>query len=687
MKLQKTQLDLKNGIEKEWLITNGIGGYAASTVIGINTRKYHGLLVAPLAPPAKRQLILSKVDESIEIDGERFNLYSNMCQSYISDGYKHLESFEKEYMPIFTYNINGILIKKIICMEYGKNTVCILYKIMNKGKKAKFTITPIVNFRDFHTMSTNCEFASNQIIHDKKVTLHVNNYLDVPIYMYTSKGQYIEHYNDTFRNMYYIEEEKRGFFPEENHLVPGRYEIELKGNEEEISFVCSLEENIEEIDAKKVINKEIIRISELMYESQMIKKKEDLTNISKEEKNRIELLKYFTIAIDNFIVYRPTFGYHTIIAGYPWFLDWGRDSLIAFEGLLLTTKKYKIAKEILRTITRDIKFGLVPNGYSGYDNRPLYNSADSSLLLFEAIKKYIEYTKDYNFIKDNIYDKLTIIIENYAKGIDFDDNNIYLDHDFLISSGTEYTQNTWMDAKFANHAFTPRNGKAVEINALWYNALKISEELSNKFGKKKEAKFYKDLAEKVKHSFNEKFYNPKKNSLYDVLGDDKVRPNQLFALSLSYPVVDPDSETAVAIIQTVEKKLLNKYGIKTLAKGEDGYTDVYEGNGFKRDSSYHQGITWPWLLGLYYNSLSNIMKSEKNKTKKKEIKEKIDKFANDVEKTFVKEMKERGTIGTIGEIYDSRTPYLPKGSMAQAWSVAEIFRIIMSEDKNANFRN
>ena len=353
-----------------------------------------------------------------------------------------------------------------------------------------------------------------------------------------------------------------------------------------------------------------------MYKSEFIEPKEDLTKVSKERLEEIDILRYFAIATDNFIVYRPSFGYHTIIAGYPWFLDWGRDALISFEGLLLMQKKYKYAKDILLTLTRDIKFGLVPNGYSGYDNRPLYNSVDSSLLLFEQVEKYIQYTGDFNFVKKNIYKKMKSIIENYCDGIDLDNNNIFLDKDGLIFSGTENTQNTWMDAKYGNHCFTPRNGKAVEINSLWYNSLKIIESLSKKFGEKEQAKKYAELAEKCKKSFEEKFYNAKRKCLYDVLGDNKIRPNQLFSISLTYPVLEPNSEQAKNMMETVEKKLLNKYGLKTLAKGEKGYVDVYEGDGFRRDSSYHQGITWPWLLGLYYNGLKNMIKNEKDKKQK-----------------------------------------------------------------------
>ena len=330
-------------------------------------------------------------------------------------------------------------------------------------------------------------------------------------------------------------------------------------------------------------------------------------------------------------------------------------------------------------MTRDIKFGLVPNGYSGYDNRPLYNSVDASLLLFEQVQKYIEYTGDYKFIEKNLYQKLKGIIDNYCTGIDVDDNNIYLDSDALIVSGTDSTQNTWMDAKCDGKAITPRNGKVVEINAMWYNANKIMEELVKKLENKTESKKYKELAENCKIYFNEKFYNKQKKCLYDVLGDSKIRPNQLFALSLSYPIVDLDSKQAENIIKVVEKKLLNSYGLKTLAKEEENYVEIYEGDSLKRDSSYHQGITWPWLLGLYYNSLKNKIKNEKDKESKKETQEKLDKFVEKTRKTFKKELESNGCIGSIAEIYDSAKPQLPKGAIAQGWSVAEILRIVLNK--------
>ena len=678
MKFTKEDLTLENGLSKEWLITNGIGGYSSSTIIGANTRKYHGLLVAPLTPPARRFVVLSKIDESIEINGEKYVLYTNVCEEYISKGYEYQEEFIKKYVPVFKYKIGEVEITKVICMQYEKNTVGVYYKIKNGKSRSKLTLAPIINFRDFHVVNLGHEFELRQVINKNKVKIVVDGNSQTPLYMHISEGEYIEHRNDTFRNMFYIEEEKRGFNPSENHSVPGRYEIEFAEKEEkEISFVFSLEENIEQIDAKDLINKEIARLQMLCNDSQLIDYQKDKK--TKKEKEHDELIKAYLIATDNFVVYRPNFKLHTIIAGYPWFLDWGRDTLIAFEGLLLVTKRFEIAKEVLKTMIRDVKFGLVPNGYSGYDNRPLYNSVDASLLLFEAIQKYIEYTGDYKFIQEEFYEKLEEIIKNYITGIDVDNNNIYLDEDGLIVSGTEETQNTWMDAKYDGVAVTPRSGKAVEVNSLWYNANMIMSDLSKKFGHLSNAKRHKKIAENCKIAFNNKFYNEKTKCLYDVIGDSKIRPNQLFSLSLTYPVIEPNSEEAKNIIAVVEKKLLNLYGLKTLAKGEQNYVEVYEGDGKQRDTSYHQGITWPWLLGLYYNALKNMLKATKNKDEKKVLEEKIEKFVEKTNKTFKKELYTNGCIGSISELYDSKKPNLPKGTIAQAWSVSEILRIILNK--------
>lgn len=672
MKLSKKQLSLEDGITKEWLITNGIGGFASQSVLGINTRKYHGLLIAPLMPPARRYVILSKIDESIEINGKEEILYSNICKNYISEGYKKLESFEKVYIPIFNYQTeDGIKIEKQISMVYGKNVVCIYYKVENTDKDITMKVAPIMNYRDFHCMNTNHDYNVNQKIMQNKIRITVDGNKISPIYLYSKEGKYIQHQNDTFKNMYYVEEEKRGFYPEEDLFVPGRYEINIKANTtKEFTIVCGLEANIEEIDGKVVTQKEKERLDKIIDASNLIDKKQSKSNQ--------EQMRDLIIASDNFVTYRPKFSLHTIIAGFPWFLDWGRDTLISFEGLLLKTKRFDIAKEVLLMMTKDIKYGLVPNGYSGYDSRPLYNSVDSSLLLIEAVSKYLEYTDDYDFVKSNLYTILKNIIESFQKGINVDDSNIFMDKDGLVSAGTPETQLTWMDAKIGNFAVTPRNGKAVELNSLWYNALKVVANLAEKYNDKKVQDEYEKLAKKVRINFNKKYYNEKNKCLDDVIGSEEIRPNQLFALSTTYPVMILSNEKAKEMLKTVSKELYTKYGLATLSKKDPKYIAVYDGDGFKRDTSYHQGITWPWLAGLYVESYKTIIKNEKNKIEKKKLEEEYEKIISNYKKAFAQAMKE-GAIGTISELYDSKPPYLPKGAFAQAWSVSEVIKIMLEK--------
>ena len=626
MKYSDIDEKTKRQLKRDWVITNGIGGYCSQSALGCNTRKYHGLLVAPLTPPARRFVVLSKVDESIETDGKQYNLYTNIANGDISEGYEYLTDFKKEYIPIFTYKVAGITIKKFICMQYGRNTVVVLYRVINHDKETRLTLAPIVNFRDFHTTSTDHHFNAVQTHFSTKVKVILDNNSENPIYMYCSEGKYLRHINDEFINMYYPREEERGFTAEENHYVPGVYNINIAPNEKkDITFVCSLDENIEEIDGVNVINQEVTRLSEIIYDANILQDR-------KMNDEDIEVLKTLVMASDNFIVNRPSFNLHTIIAGYPWFLDWGRDSLISLEGLLLVTKRYNLAKEVILTNIQDIKFGLVPNGYSGYDNRPLYNSADSSLLLIEQVYKYLKYTNDSMFVEE-LYPILTRIMDAYSDRIDIDGDNIYLDTDNLISAGTTQTQITWMDAKIGDKVVTPRNGKTVELNALWYNALKIMARFAEMFNDKTTCKKYLEMAQKTKESFIEKFYNVEHGYLLDVLGDYKIRPNQLFAISLSHPVID-DEKMICQILKTVKKKLLNNYGLKTLASEEVGYVDVYEGSLCKRDSSYHQGITWPWLLGLYYDGLKNAVRYANSNIKKEEMEEEIQKLRMTTKMTF-----------------------------------------------------
>ena len=617
MKLGKLKLDLKDGLKKEWIITNGIGGFCSTTVIGANTRRYHGLLVASLNPPASRFLVLSKLDESLSIADRNYCLYTNVCKEYVSDGFKRLESFEKDYFPTFNFRVEDIKIEKKITMIYGKNTTVVSYKVENGKQASKMTIAPIINFRDFHSMTPNKEFNLVQDINNNKVCIEANESVQKSIYMYLDEGKYTAYNSDTFKNMYYLKEEQRGFESEENLAVTGKYEIEFAPKEiKELNFVVSLDDDVDKIDIQKAFDNEKARIEKIINTAELIKEKKKYT---RQEKEKNQVIKDLIITSDTFIIDRPKFKTKSIIAGFPWFLDWGRDTFIAFEGLLLVTKRYEDAKSVIRTFLKDIKCGLVPNGYAEGTDEPLYNSVDASLLLFEVVNKYLKYTKDYDFIKYEVYDKLKDIVFNYIKGITLDNNNIYIADDYLLNSGTKDTQNTWMDAKIGNFAVTPRSGKAVEINSLWYNSLKTLESLAKKFEDKETINSVKNLSKKHKEAFIHKFYNPKKKCLYDVLDDDKIRPNQLFALATTYPVLDLTTKEAKETFETCTSKLLLTHGLKTLARGEDGYVADYEGDSFKRDMSYHQGPTWPWLLGIYNDAFENMIKAEKDEKEKKKL--------------------------------------------------------------------
>lgn len=673
MKLSKKQLDLQEGIRKEWLISNGLGGFASSTVLGANTRRYHGLLIAPIIPPANRHLFISKLDESITIGEQKFNLFTNLCKNYVSNGYKYLQSFEKNFIPVFNFEVNNVKITKKITMIHGRNTVVVVYTVKTAEQDAMLTLAPIVSFRDFHHMATNATYDIIQKIDGRKVRLEIDGNAQTPIYTYVSEGNYIEHKNDIFRNVYYLKEDERGFMPEENLAVSGRYEIYIPAKTTKtITFVGSLEDTTENVDGKKAIDNEIKRQKDIIKSTDLLKTGKKL---SKNDKSYNEFITDLLIAADSFIIDRPQFGTKSILAGYPWFLDWGRDTFIAFEGLLLITKRFEDAKKVFRTFTRDIKQGLVPNGYSGFDGRPMYNSVDASLLLIEQVNKYIDYTDDYDFVKEELYDSLKEIIENYCKGTNLDNNNLFLDKDGLISSGTYQTQNTWMDAKIGDYVVTPRNGKVVEINALWYNSLKTLENLAKKFGEPEKADEYKKLASKCKTAFNKKFFNNRRKCLYDVLGDGKIRPNQLFALSTTYPIMNLSSEKAKDVFNTVTDKLLTRYGLRTLSRLDEGYIGTYEGDSFKRDMSYHQGVSWVWLLGLYSDAFQNMINAEKDKEEKKNMKQRYEIFVDKVYTTFKKELYDEENIQSISELYNSKPPYTPGGTHSQAWSVSEVLKI------------
>lgn len=639
----------EHGIEKEWLLTNGIGGFSSSTIIGANTRRYHGLLIASLKPPVRRHLILSKIDESIIINNQSHNLYSNRTPDHTMKGYLHLQRVAFDPLPTFTYNVEDTFIEKKVSMVYGRNEVVIVYRVINGERPTRLKLTPLVNFRDYHGNS-NRAYMSFTTTHEEK-EVFVNPYnSDINISISCSQGLFIREENCYFLNMDYPVERERGLFSTEDHYIPGYFEIDIKPGENKlITIIATIEDEVGNKDGLSLIEQEKNRISQL----------QDIAGYSD------TFAKALVAAADNFIVYRKSTDAKTVIAGYPWFTDWGRDTMIALPGLTLVTKRYGDAKEILSTFSRYVKDGLIPNMFPDEGQEPLYNSVDAALWYFEAANKYLEYTGEYDYFKENIYGALKEIVNFFIKGTKF---NIKMNEDFLVSAGDRGTQLTWMDAKVGDWVVTPRQGKAVEINALWFNALKIMEQLADRYDE--DSFFYCDLSEKVKASFRNTFWNKDSQCLYDVINvkikDAKVRPNQILAISLSFPVIE--GKMAKKVIESVWSKLYTSYGLRTLSQDSNEYSGIYTGDQLQRDGAYHQGTVWPWLIGHFITAYMKVYGYTEENRKKARL------FIN----PFRDHLND-SCIGSISEIFDGDEPLIPRGCFAQAWSVAEVLRAYIED--------
>ncbi|MDP4092500.1 MAG: amylo-alpha-1,6-glucosidase [Bacillota bacterium] len=632
----------ERGIEKEWLITNGIGGFASSTVIGANTRRYHGLLVASLNPPVARHLIVSKLDETIEADNMTYNLSSFRTPDFTMNGYQYLDHFSRNPLPCYYFRCDDIFIEKKICMVHGKNTIIVLYHIINGNSSIKLRLTPLLNFRDYHFNSKR-EYMNFKYQENGKRIIVTPYELETKIALSCSEGSFVGLNDCFFYNMDYAIERERGLDSTEDHFIPGYFEAGIMpGEEKYITFAATIEKGEEVFDGCKLIREEEERLLNLTDSSD-------------------EFVCELTRAADDFIVYRKSTDAKTILAGYPWFTDWGRDTMIAFPGLTLVTGRFKDAKEILDTFKRYISNGLVPNVFPDEGQQPAYNSVDAALWYFQAVKSYLDYTDDKDYLTGSLLDVLTDIVNHFINGTLY---NIKMDTDGLITAGNEQTQLTWMDAKVGDWVITPRQGKAVEVNALWYNALRILGylyEVKGGGGRK-----YEELAELTGKSFTAEFWNEDYKCLYDVINgeykDTAVRPNQILSVSLAYPAIT--GEKAKAVVDMVWKKLLTPYGLRTLAADSKEYRGQYIGNQYNRDSSYHQGTVWPWLMGPFITAYLRTWGYNK-RTRQTALK-------------LLGPLKEHiydACLGNISEIFDGNQPFYPRGCFAQAWSVGEILRV------------
>lgn len=638
--------DYGEASKREWLETNGIGGFASGTIAGANTRHYHALLTAATRPPLGRVTMLSKFEETLIVDGESFELSSNQYPNNIyPSGFQYLKSFRLAPFPVWIYEVEGIEIEKKVFMVDGENSTVVEFKskVQSPKFKVELVLKPLLSFCDYHHLQhENAEFDLHYETSDNLVT--VRPYAEIPPLYFTHNAFAIENTGVWYRNFEYAVEKERGFDYTEDLFQPFALRFDLS---EAATVVASTEKR----SFPPVEN----------FEQAEIERRE---NLIKAAGAADDFTKQLVLAADQFVVSRG--AGKTIIAGYPWFSDWGRDTMIALNGLTLATNRSEIAKQILLEFSEHIFKGMLPNRFPDAGDEPEYNNVDATLWYFEAIRAYVEKTKDYEFVRKNLYEKLINIIVWHVQGTRF---HIKVDEaDGLLYAGEAGVQLTWMDAKIGDLVVTPRTGKAVEIQALWYNALCVMADLSGIFGDWKDEKKYLDLAEKAKTNFNRIFWNDAENCLYDVIDgenrDASVRPNQIFAVSLHHAILD-EQEKARKVVGKVEAELLTPFGLRSLSPKDSRYCPIYIGSPFDRDSAYHQGTVWAWLIGGFVDAYRKIFPENKRR-----VEEILDGFKSHLD--------EAG-CGQISEIFDADAPFSPRGCPAQAWSVAEVLRTAKSK--------
>ena len=643
--LKKDKNTLQNFTEAtqlEWLETNGLGGWSSSSIIGCNTRRYHGLLVAATVPPAERMNLVSKLDETIIVNDQRFELGTNNYGNAISPGgYNYIKSFAKDLFPEWLYEMEGIQLKKTIAMVHGENTTLVIYDVIKAAKPFSLALLPLLSVKGYHSLM----HANNDI--NREASFYNNifktkAYEGSPdIFIQVPGGDYKANPN-WFYNFNYSVEQYRGQDFMEDLFNHGTISVQLKKGDS-LAIIISTEAPAGK-DAHELFAKERSR-RELLLKDQPAD----------------ETVQQLVLAADQFIVQRGE-DLKTVIAGYHWFTDWGRDTMISLPGLCLSTGRFEDAKKILSAFANSVSQGMLPNRFQDNGEAPEYNNVDGTLWYFIAIHKYLQVTNDKKFILNDILPVLKDIIEWHQKGTRY---HIHEEADGLLYSGEAGVQLTWMDAKVGDWVVTPRSGKAVEIQALWYNALNIYAALLELNKEKKAAKAIFEKAALVKTSFLQQCWNEEANCLYDVVDgdmrDSSIRPNQIFAISLPYPVIE--GSQAKAVLKIVEEKLYTPVGLKSLPADDVRYVGIYGGDQLHRDSSYHQGTVWSWLLGAYADA---VMKVE-GKGQKAKAKKIIDAF---------KYHLNEGCIGSVSEIFDADAPHHPRGCIAQAWGVAEVLRVI-----------
>ncbi len=653
---QETCGDPEAALKREWLETNGLGGFASSTIAGLNTRRYHGLLVAATRPPVGRLVMLSKLEETLVIEGRRYDLSANQYTGAIHpQGYKFQTGFRQDPFPVFTYHVEGINIEKSVFMIHGENSVAVQYEFKVQDDAANrqlptancfLELRPLVACRDYHSLAHESD-AINPKVQVGEALASVKLYKDTPELYFAHDAEELEASGYWYRNFEYSVERERGFDFTEDLFNPFVLKFDLTGRTS-VRLIASTERReAKEIDAYKI--KEIERRARIVASSP----------------SDDEFVRALTLAADQYIVARGL--QKTVIAGYHWFSDWGRDTMIALPGLALVTGRAEVAGSILLEFARHVDKGMLPNRFPDAGVEPEYNAVDATLWFFEAVRAHLDDTHDEKFVRDNLYDVLADIIDWHVRGTRY---GIHVDEDGLLAAGEEGVQLTWMDAKVGEWVVTPRRGKPVEIQALWYNSLCVMERLAHQFQDEARGKFYGELAARARESFNQKFWNEELGCLYDVIDgeqrDASIRPNQIFAVSLPHTMLS--EERARRVVCVVERDLLTPYGLRSLAQSDSQYRGRYAGDALSRDGAYHQGTVWAWLLGPFIKAYLKVF-SEDTAAREK---------ARAWLLPFQKHLSEAG-LGQVSEIFDGDAPHAPRGCIAQAWSVAEILRAAVED--------
>lgn len=656
---QKDWTTFKEGIKREWAVTNGIGGYAGSSMIGAHSRTHQGYLIASLHAPIERYLVFSKINETVTVGTKTVSFETSQHRAsgktVYAEGQKFLTSFIYDGSVLYAYETDNFSFKKHITLKRNANVCAVSYELTAGDSDCTFTLTPLFNYREHSESSTPDTLKFETFTEDRAFYLVPEKNKDIAIRFQTSEGTFSERetvYDIDMQLQIEVDLETDGL---DCHYCPVDLSIAVPANTtKKVSILCSIGD----------VNERPSPVSATEAFSILEENARCHAELFEKAGYRDSFANQLVLASDQFLTYRESTKMMTVLAGLPWFTDWGRDTMIAFTGLTLCTKRFKEAEEILLTFARYIRHGIVPNMFPDDNMPPLYNTVDASLWYFYAVYQYLHYNPAAEaeaFVKEQIFPHLKEIVSAYEKGTDF---SIYMEDDGLIHAGSGLDQITWMDVRVGDWVATPRHGKPVEINALWYNALRIMESLCEKFDE--DASAYRARANQVKESFNAKFWDSANQCLFDVVDgdepDDHIRPNQIYAVSLPFSLLPEEQEKSVVAL--VEKELFVGCGLRSLAPDHPDYHGIYCGALAKRDAAYHQGTAWGFLLGGFFSAYMKVNHHSSSAAEN----------AVRMLEPVRKHLTDSGCIGSISEIFDGDAPHNPRGCYAQAWSVGEVLR-------------